>query len=116
MSVYIVLTKPLNWGLICAVRIAVGGRVKCPTGSSAKLQTVKTVNNMNRIKKLWALLMVSLVALCALPMQAQITNPDFSGVSTTVSGGFNVGMGLAVAAAVALLVFGFFFRSARKRG
>jgi len=49
-------------------------------------------------------------------VQAQITNPDFADVSDTVGDGFNVGLALAVAAAVALVIFSYFFRAARRRG
>jgi len=37
---------------------------------------------------------------------AQITNPSFTDVADTVGDGFNIGLALAVAAAVALLFFG----------
>jgi len=49
------------------------------------------------------------------PVSAQITNPAFTTVSSTVGDGFNVGLALAVSAAVALLIFGYFFKAARRR-
>jgi len=67
--------------------------------------------------KVWLLgLVCTLLALLPGSVSAQITNPAFDDVEATVSGGFNLGLSIALAAAVALLVFGFFFRAAKRRG
>jgi len=71
---------------------------------------------MKHIKS-WLLALVALLCV-SMPatVSAQITNPSFTGVNTTISNGFNLGLSIALAAAVALLVFGFFFRAAKRRG
>jgi len=64
---------------------------------------------------LWLFLVAIVLSVCMTSAQAQITNPSFTTVSDTVGDGFNIGLALAVAAAVALLVFGYFFKAARRR-
>jgi len=78
---------------------------------------VESRKETKTMKSLMKWLFAFAVVFCGVVQQAaaQITNPSFTAVSTTVGNGFNVGLAVAVAAAVALLVFGYFFRAARKR-
>jgi len=55
-----------------------------------------------------------LIASGSAAMADAITNPTFTGISSDVGTGFNIGLALAVAAGVALLAWGLFKRAARR--
>lgn len=57
---------------------------------------------------------VFLVMLSSPAMADAITNPTFTGVASDVGTGFNIGLGVAVAAGIALLAWALFKRAARR--
>lgn len=67
-----------------------------------------------RVRVMIAALMAFLLCFVQ-TVSAQITNPVFTTVEADVSGGFNLGLKIALSAIVALLVLGFFVKAIRAK-
>jgi len=71
----------------------------------------------NKTFQLVLLGLLALVCLFALPstvLADAITNPTFDDIADTVGTGFNIGLGVAVAAGIALAAWALFKRAVRR--
>jgi len=87
-----------------------------PTGGRLADTSSNKMKNRGWFKGLALAVFAMVLLFGASPeLVAQITNPSFTGISDTAGVGFNLGLGLSVAAGIALLVTAYFFRAARRR-